>query len=36
MNGAEIQLNIESLNRGLYLIKIRNERGFDRTVKFIK
>jgi hypothetical protein len=36
MNGASTQLNIESLSSGVYFVKVKNENGFDRTVKFIK
>ncbi len=36
MNGASTQLNIESLSNGVYFVKVKNENGFDRTVKFIK
>jgi autotransporter-associated beta strand protein len=36
MNGASAQLNIESLSNGVYFVKVKNENGFDRTVKFIK
>jgi autotransporter-associated beta strand protein len=36
MNGASTQLNIEALSSGVYFVKVKNENGFDRTVKFIK
>jgi hypothetical protein len=36
MNGASAQLNIEALSSGVYFVKVKNENGFDRTVKFIK
>jgi hypothetical protein len=36
MNGASAQLNIEALSGGVYFVKVKNENGFDRTVKFIK
>jgi hypothetical protein len=36
MIGASTQLNIESLSNGVYFVKVKNENGFDRTVKFIK
>jgi len=36
MMGTSTQLNIESLSNGVYFVKVKNENGFDRTVKFIK
>jgi len=36
MNGASAQLNIESLSNGVYFVKVSNENGFSKTVKFIK
>jgi hypothetical protein len=36
MNGANAQLNIESLSNGVYFVKVSNENGFSKTVKFIK
>ena len=36
MNGASAQLNIESLSNGVYFVKVSNENGFSKTVKFVK
>jgi hypothetical protein len=31
MNGANAQLNIESLSNGVYFVKVSNENGFNKT-----
>jgi hypothetical protein len=36
MNGANAQLNIDGLSNGVYFVKVSNENGFSKTVKFIK
>ena len=36
MNGASAQLNIETLGSGVYFVKVSNENGFSKTVKFVK
>ena len=36
MNGSTAQLNIESLSNGVYFVKVSNENGFSKTVKFVK
>ena len=36
MNGSTAQLNIESLSNGVYFVKVSNENGFNKTVKFVK
>ena len=36
MNGANAQINIESLSNGIYFVNIANENGFFKTVKFVK
>ena len=36
MNGATAHLNIETLSNGVYFVKVSNENGFNKTVKFVK
>ena len=36
MNGANAQLNIDGLGSGVYFVKVSNENGFSKTVKFVK
>jgi hypothetical protein len=36
MNGANTELNIESLSNGVYFVNVSNEKGFNKTVKFVK
>jgi hypothetical protein len=36
MNSNNIQLNIESLSKGIYFVNIINENGFNKSVKFVK
>jgi hypothetical protein len=36
MNSSSAQLNIVELNHGVYFVKVTNENGFNKTVKFVK
>jgi autotransporter-associated beta strand protein len=36
MADSNTQLNIESLSSGVYFVKVSNENGFNKTVKFVK
>ncbi len=36
MSSNNIQLNIESLSKGVYFVNIINENGFNKSVKFVK
>ncbi len=36
MASSNAQLNIESLSNGVYFVKVSNQNGFNKTVKFVK
>ena len=36
MSGANAQINIEILSNGVYFVTVSNEKGFNKTVKFVK
>ena len=36
MANSSTQLNIETLSNGVYLVKVSNQNGFNKTVKFVK
>jgi hypothetical protein len=36
MAKSSAQLNIENLSNGVYLVKVTNQNGFNKTVKFVK
>jgi hypothetical protein len=36
MANSSAQLNIENLSNGVYLVKVSNKNGFNKTVKFVK
>jgi hypothetical protein len=36
MANSSAQLNIENLSNGVYLVKVTNQNGFNKTVKFVK
>ncbi len=36
MANSSVQLNIETLSNGVYFVKVTNQNGFNKTVKFVK
>jgi len=36
MNGSDTQLNIDGLSQGIYFVRVSNQNGFNKTVKFVK